>query len=238
MRGPRVTGEYLRQRYHAEGMSIGQIALECGLTPHTVHYHMKRFGIPRRTLTEALENPMPSSEPVVRFGMTLKRQSRAAVRVPGKLCTKCGSEGLFSRDKQTKDGFKFKCNQCVNANNRARRKANPEDAKLKDRTRYARDRERIRERTRRGNFQTDLENLWIKQDGCCKLCGEPMLRAGKDSRSVCVDHDRSCCARHKSCGRCVRGLLHLRCNALLGHALDNPQLLRKAAEFLERWRKD
>jgi hypothetical protein len=33
-------------------------------------------------------------------------------------------------------------------------------------------------------------------------------------RERCQDHDHACCPGHRSCGRCLRGLLHPNCNAL------------------------
>lgn len=58
----------------------------------------------------------------------------------------------------------------------------------------------------------------------CPGCHEPQT-AG----SLCVDHD------HAS-GR-VRGLLCHRCNRLIGGAHDNPDTLRRLADYLERHQK-
>ncbi len=72
----------------------------------------------------------------------------------------------------------------------------------------------------------ESERLLERQGGGCAVCGEPI----HDVRgfSPHVDHD------HAS-GQ-VRGILCFHCNAGLGQFNDDPMLLRRAAEYLERWR--
>lgn len=43
-----------------------------------------------------------------------------------------------------------------------------------------------------------------------------------------VDHDHACCPAVKSCGDCVRGLLHPRCNHLLAVVENNPDVITPA----------
>lgn len=61
------------------------------------------------------------------------------------------------------------------------------------------------------------------QNGLCAICGGP---PGK--RSLNVDHD------HVSGN--VRDLLCATCNVGIGVMRDNPDLLRKAADYIERHR--
>lgn len=76
--------------------------------------------------------------------------------------------------------------------------------------------------------------LWERQNGCCAVCRKPLEGAG--ARNAYVDHDHSCCpSRDRSCGECIRGILHGTCNSLLGLAYDDPDILRGGAEYLERW---
>ena len=78
-------------------------------------------------------------------------------------------------------------------------------------------------------------NLILKsQGGVCALCGKPPVPENKcGSTSMHVDHDHACCEGQKSCGKCIRGIIHIRCNFMLGNSGDNPALLRAAANYLE-----
>ena len=71
--------------------------------------------------------------------------------------------------------------------------------------------------------------LFVAQGSKCLVChsGEP--KGG----GWAVDHDHSCCAGVKSCGKCIRGILCRSCNCMLGMARDEPAVLRRAAEYLE-----
>lgn len=53
--------------------------------------------------------------------------------------------------------------------------------------------------------------------------------------SVNVDHDRNCCPGYKSCGKCIRGLIHSKCNRVIGIAMDDIELLKSAIAYLEKW---
>lgn len=58
------------------------------------------------------------------------------------------------------------------------------------------------------------------QDGKCLICDKPQLE-----KALAVDHNHST-------GK-IRGLLCSNCNSGLGLFLNNPSLLRKAADYLE-----
>lgn len=58
-----------------------------------------------------------------------------------------------------------------------------------------------------------------EQGGVCAICG-----TGNGQKMLHVDHDHGT-------GR-VRGLLCHQCNRVLGLAHDNPELMRKAIEYL------
>jgi hypothetical protein len=74
-------------------------------------------------------------------------------------------------------------------------------------------------------FMAKLE----EQDGACILCGHvPPPDGIKAASRLHVDHDHITGA--------VRDLLCGRCNQGIGFFGDNPELLRKAAEYIERHR--
>jgi hypothetical protein len=71
-------------------------------------------------------------------------------------------------------------------------------------------------------------SMLVKQNGLCAICGTPngSERSNNNGRKVlAVDHD------HKT--GVVRGLLCSLCNQALGLLLEDPELFRKAAEYLE-----
>lgn len=92
--------------------------------------------------------------------------------------------------------------------------------------------DRIRAYDRKSNYglsHADYEAMRQSQAGACAICSQQMRvggRPGMDQEHV--DHD------HHT-GR-VRGLLCSRCNTSIGKFNDDPQLLRKAAEYIERGR--
>jgi len=75
------------------------------------------------------------------------------------------------------------------------------------------------------------EHMLASQGGVCKVCGQLEVRRHKDGGAVAlhVDHDHETGA--------VRGLLCHKCNVGLGSFNDDPDLLRKAADYIEHHRR-
>lgn len=90
----------------------------------------------------------------------------------------------------------------------------------------------VKTRERDNRYKTDTGALWDAQKGLCKLCGTPMTHARLSRDGACVDHNHSCCPGRKSCGKCVRGLVHRRCNMLLGACNEDVSILRLALSYL------
>jgi hypothetical protein len=65
--------------------------------------------------------------------------------------------------------------------------------------------------------------LLIAQSGLCDICSNPLT----EYNEPCVDH-------HHESGA-VRSLLCNRCNPMVGYAKERADILRAAAEYLERW---
>jgi hypothetical protein len=71
----------------------------------------------------------------------------------------------------------------------------------------------------------EYEQLEEEQNGLCAVCGKPNIR----NHFLCVDHD------HKT--KRIRGLLCHRCNRSVGFAQDDPEILRKLADYIEQANK-
>lgn len=68
----------------------------------------------------------------------------------------------------------------------------------------------------------ELKEAWVQaQNGCCFICSQPI-----DSKTCATDH---CHVKNY-----VRGMLCKPCNSALGLFKDDPNIIRKAAEYLER----
>lgn len=67
----------------------------------------------------------------------------------------------------------------------------------------------------------DYDALLASQGGTCAICGG----ANANGQRLAVDHNHAT-------GK-VRGLLCHNCNSGIGHLMDRPDWLRKAAEYVE-----
>jgi len=66
---------------------------------------------------------------------------------------------------------------------------------------------------RYGLTQGLFDRLLEIQEYACAMCHMPF----EDGQPIFIDHDHACCPDEKSsCGKCVRGLLHLSCNTAIG----------------------
>lgn len=85
-------------------------------------------------------------------------------------------------------------------------------------------------------YKVDFDSMWRVQQGKCAICDLPMEEKGRSGNAVTVDHDHGCCRGIRSCGKCVRGLVHRRCNLILAGANDSTSVLGKAIVYLNSWR--
>jgi Recombination endonuclease VII len=90
------------------------------------------------------------------------------------------------------------------------------------------DAKRQRHLRRFGITPEDYARMFDEQGGVCAICHR------ESDGSLSIDHDHRCCQPGRSCGKCVRGLLCLACNLVLGYVRDNPALLASAIEYLAR----
>lgn len=148
--------------------------------------------------------------------------SQAELLALSQRCSRCrtvkpGTEFWVRRKQRRRTGgiqLTDVCKPCSNEQNAEWRAANPE-----------RDRRNYRRRWLRKNYGLTLERyeeLVAQQGGVCAICSQPPA-----GRELDVDH----C--HKT-GE-VRALLCSRCNRVLGHAGDDPDLLQAIVDYLLRF---
>ena len=68
----------------------------------------------------------------------------------------------------------------------------------------------------------EYNQLFIKQNGCCKICGK---HQSEFQRSLAVDH----CHNTKK----VRGLLCHHCNSAIGHLFENVSIMENAISYIK-----
>jgi hypothetical protein len=158
-----------------------------------------------------------------------------------KVCTKCGGDpqplGNFYSNCKARDGHSSWCKNCTIVEQRIRRSSDPPDVKAARKARYRawklKNSATERQRSARYMHNTDFSAIWEAQKGLCALCDQPMDPKGQRALSAAMDHDHACCPGEKSCGSCVRGLIHQRCNRLLGSAQDSIEVLEAAIRYLK-----
>lgn len=152
-----------------------------------------------------------------------------------KKCSRCRETkpltDFFANSKR-KDGVQTYCKSCHLEYGR-QRYADPESYRRRqmNREEYARRRKASgRKWYLKYTYsltEEEYQKLYDTNNGKCWICNKSV------NYYLHVDHDHSCCSGEKSCGECVRGLLCHSCNSLLGHAKDNPEILRKAIGYLD-----
>lgn len=154
------------------------------------------------------------------------------------VCTKCGipkTETEFYKDRRVKSGRRTECKSCFGS----RRQTPSGKRYLREYTARPKTKEQrffYKLKLYYGITKERYEELLAQQQGNCAVCGLPF-----DDESPVVDHDHSCCKGRggtaKTCGKCVRGLVHARCNSMIGFGNDNPEILMRAAEYLMKFKK-
>lgn len=130
-----------------------------------------------------------------------------------KTCKEMKSLQEYQKDSTKKDGYRPYCKLCTSA-----------------RRKELLTKETIRQRNLEKNFGKGVLDvyaaLFVEQEGVCAICSS--AENGR-YKHLSIDH----C--HNS-GK-IRGLLCNNCNRGLGLLKDNPELLRKAASYVEEHRE-
>lgn len=142
-----------------------------------------------------------------------------------KRCTKCDCEKPtteFNADLRRTDSVMSRCKTCRNAANKNWKARNPDYETDRYRKNPIGHRERHLIR-KYGVTLSDYDAMFVRQLGCCAICGK------KQARAFDVDHCHDT--------KIVRGLLCTNCNRMIGHSADSPERLRRAAGYLESSRR-
>ena len=130
-------------------------------------------------------------------------------------CSKCGQDkptDLFSINRRDSRGFSYNCKQCESAKQKEYYKAT-RDKRLEYRRKYL------------YGVDEEVYQVLLKQSGgVCEICKEECV----SGRALAVDH----CHNSQE----VRGLLCTNCNTALGSFKDDIDLMKKAIEYLERFK--
>ena len=101
---------------------------------------------------------------------------------------------------------------------------------------YPKAHRRTKEKERRSNLKTSYgitpeyyTKLFEAQNGRCIICRSDKTHASNKANFP-IDHCHDCGV--------IRGLTCNRCNAGMGNLQDDPELLRKAADYLEKHLKE
>jgi Recombination endonuclease VII len=146
--------------------------------------------------------------------------------MPSKACKKCEVVkplDSFALAPQCKDGHRGECKEC-----RAHREKG-----IWERTGHRPSRTYEYKRNKYliwkfGITKDDYDALALAQGGRCAICGDQSAWNRREGELLPVDHDHIT-------GK-VRALLCHACNQALGLMRDNPELLRAAADYIDKHR--
>lgn len=143
-----------------------------------------------------------------RHGVEMRKHRTECHDEPGhKWCGRCRRMrplSAFGREKKHSDGLNYYCKECVNA--------------------YA---NQVRMQSSYGISMQEFEEMLHEQGGGCAICGRIVddRKDGKERR-LCVDHDHDT-------GE-IRGILCTRCNTGIGMFGNDPDVLRRAINYLSQ----
>ena len=181
----------------------------------------------------------------------LPKHKRVSIKEGFKFCNKCQLEKEvkdFNKDAYNSDGLSTWCAACMRTKEKKR---SPESKRT--RSEYSKEwyqrtkplrlaqakeyRDTHKPLMRLSNFkqhydltQEQLDYIIAWKEGKCAACGVALVEVGQGTDRGVVDHDHS--------NDKFRAILCYPCNHVLGHAKDNPETLRKCAEYLEKWKQN
>ena len=177
-----------------------------------------------------------------RLRCKIKAQKTRNKRAATRLCVSCGEPSPVldcddcKRARRNKRLERIDNKQCVScAKPNSNGKDQCDECGSKEYSRYKKSRlteeGRRREATNQlrhlyGITYEEYEELLAQQGNVCEICQQ---NKNRDGRRLFVDHD------HETGS--LRGILCQKCNSILGLASDSPEILRQAANYLEKYKQ-
>lgn len=165
------------------------------------------------------------------------------IRTDEKACTKCGEVrplDAFSRHRRAKDGRNWACKQCKSRQAAEWYQANRDDDTAKKSAYYRANKEKILARQKKFDAENPerarrrVKNAQLRYYyGISLIEYEAMLEAQGGHCRVCPK-DTDLHVDHCHTTGVVRGILCGPCNQSIGLAGDDPDRLRRLAEYLEQ----
>jgi hypothetical protein len=124
--------------------------------------------------------------------------------------------------------YRIRNKEKIKISNKKYREENNEYLQKINKEWYNENKEKVRDVQLNRTFGITLEEyneLLNKQNGVCSICGDPPTI---DQKKFSIDHDHIT-------GK-IRGILCRGCNVGIGHFKDDPELLRKAINYIKNFR--
>lgn len=158
------------------------------------------------------------------------------------ICQRCGEEKPKDLFVKQGESFMMRCKSCQVAMSMAWASRNKDRIKARAKDRRSKNEQQlgVELQTRKEKYEKLKHRSWIrsllinfgvseswynnkrKEQGYkCKICG---ITEDDNKRKLAIDHNHA--------DGEIRGLLCLRCNLMLGYALDNPKTLISAANYI------
>ena len=146
--------------------------------------------------------------------------------VEGRTCNKCLEHKPWESFAINKKGVNDRKSVCKECSNKAQRLLNKK-RRIDDPLDLSKTRRAKHLKINYGMSLEDYENLLVKQDYKCAICGRED-NGLSNQKQLYIDH---CHTKGH-----VRGLLCYYCNTILGLSFDDTDILRKAIKYLNKER--
>jgi hypothetical protein len=122
--------------------------------------------------------------------------------------------------------------ECKRASNRAWYENNKERKKEQTKQWRRNNQDKVKDSRLKKRYNISLEDYnqrWENQNNRCAVCGGGLSKKAKGMMKADTDH----CHEYNI----VRGIIHSRCNLLVGAIENNPNIVKSAQKYITKWKK-